>query len=300
MPPLLCVVSLILVACQPAPQAEAPTPSPAPVEQTPPPANPAPADAATPDITTADQLLDELERADAKLRSLVADIKYDRVFEIQGDRQIRVGKVYYQDSGAIVAGVRDRKFGIRFTSLQIGKRLENEVYEVIFDGQWLVERRPAKKEFTKTQIARPGRNFDALRVGQGPFPLPVGQKKADMLARYEAALLPGAQGLEANDEKETPALLEFVKGACQLKLTIRPELKSTEELHEIRLWYKRDAGGAWLPRLARTMNRAGDVSLVQMINVALNESVPTEVLDTTSPKAEDGWNVQVREMTPEK
>lgn len=288
---LSCVLSLLLVACQPAPLA--PTPPAAPAEKSPPVAP------AAPEITTADELLDELEKADKTLRSLIADIKYDRVFEIQGDRQIRIGKVYYQDLGALKDGVRDRKFGIRFTSLQIGKRLENEIYEVIFDGQWFVERRPAKKEFTKTQVARPGSNFDALRVGQGPFPLPVGQKKSDMLARYDATLLPSAEGLTANDEKETPALLDFVKGAYQLKLTVKPELAGSEELQEIRLWYRRGDDGALLPRLARTVNRAGDVSLVQMINVRLNETLPTDVLDTTSPKAEEGWNVQVREMAPD-
>src|SRR4051794_12475411 len=54
-----------------------------------------PAQAAPGEFASADDLLKALERADENLTSLTADIRYDRTFELQGDRQVRTGKLYF-------------------------------------------------------------------------------------------------------------------------------------------------------------------------------------------------------------
>jgi len=46
-------------------------------------------------ISSAEQLLDALQTADRDLVSLKSDVKWDRTFEIQGDQQSRLGKLYY-------------------------------------------------------------------------------------------------------------------------------------------------------------------------------------------------------------
>src|SRR5262245_30412700 len=87
---------------QPAPAQPDPSqPAPQPVEvQTPPieikvrdPKSVPGAPAVPGRINTADDLLLALENADADLRSLSADLRYDRTFEIAGDRQVREGKL---------------------------------------------------------------------------------------------------------------------------------------------------------------------------------------------------------------
>lgn len=249
------------------------------------------------EIKTLDDLLNALERADAGMRTLQGGIYYDRVFEIQGDRQIRRGKIYFEDTPAAGDKPRARKFGVRLDSLQVGKRLEPEVKEVIFDGQWLVEILPARKQFSKTQIVPTGESFDPLKVGEGPFPLPIGQKKADMLARYDVTMPPAYEGVISNDdenEEETAELKKFVKEAYQIKLVPKAALLPKEELHEIRLWYTRTETGALLPRMARTVNRAGDISIVKLTGVELNKPLPPGVLETATPGA--GWDVNVREL----
>lgn len=237
----------------------------------------------------ADQLLSALETADASLRTLNAELRYDRSFAIQGDRQVRTGTLYFvTDEPKKVDGKRQRRFAIRFEQLAVGERIEKETKDYIFDGSWLVEREPSRKRFNKRQIVPEGQSFDPLRIGEGPMPIPIGQKKADILKRYDAKLIPAEDGLE--DAKER----KFVNKSYQLLLTPRAELAETDEFLELRLWYRTDSDGMLLPRMARTKNRSGDESLVQLINVKVNDQrgVPDGLFSTEAPKS--GWDVTVQ------
>ena len=76
------------------------------------------------EIKTADELLTRLETADMDIKSLEADMLYDRVFGLVGDRQIRKGKLYYVDTKAKDADGKpvpgSRKFAIPPT--RMGRR----------------------------------------------------------------------------------------------------------------------------------------------------------------------------------
>lgn len=307
---MLGSVFLMLVALCGLPQPASPVTPPAPQPATSPAATPAaqhsPSSAPKPEppaldaIKTVDELLAALETADAQLRTLQADIMYDREFAVLGDRQIRQGRLYYQDDGPGAApdAPRSRRFGIRTTTLQVGASIQDEVRDLVFDGRWLIERVPAEKQFIKRRIVADGQKFDPLRLGEGPFPLPIGQKRADILRKYVAKLLPAEQDVTANGETETDTerLKKFVAGSYQLQLTPRPELLESEELRDIRLWYRPStpepgAPATLLPRMARTVNRAQDVMLVQLVNVRLNQPVDATVLDTTPPTGDD-WKIQ--------
>lgn len=238
---------------------------------------------------TADELLTALETADASLRTLNAEIRYDRSFAIQGDRQVRTGTLYFVTDEPKTAGEkRSRRFAIRFEQLAVGERIEKETKDYIFDGSWLVEREPSRKRFNKRQIVPEGQSFDPLRIGEGPMPIPIGQRKADILARYDAKLLPAEDGLE--DAKER----RFVAKSYQLLLTPKPELAESDEFVNIRLWYRADSDGLLLPRMARTENKSGDESLVQLINVKVNDrrSIPDGLFSTEVPRG--GWDVTVQ------
>lgn len=289
----ITVASLVLalqIAQPGAKPPEAKTPStqpPAPAAQ------PAPT---SPRIESAEDLLKLIEDAEGRFKTLTAEVLFDQVKGVDADRRKRFGKIWFED-GRVQTPPGPRRFAVRFDRVQFGSRIQDEVQEYIFDGQWMVERRPAEKQIIKHQVARPGENTDPLRLGEGRFPLPIGQKAAAIRARYTVELLAAESGLEAHEQKELPALQKFVAGTHQLKLVPVAGLIETEELKEIRLWYRTEAGSDGLtnllPRLARTVNRAGDVTIVQMINVVLNEPVPAGVLSTVVP---EGWDAQVREL----
>jgi hypothetical protein len=292
---------------QQAPPAPAPTPAPGPAQ--------APA-AAPGEFATADGLLNALERADENLVSLTAEIQYDRTFELQGDRQLRTGKLYFVSGKSIAAPAGGqppaeppaRKFAVSFKDLLVGTTYREEPKIYIFDGQWLVEKYPKENPplFIKRQVVPPGEKFDPLRIGEGPFPLPIGQKTGEIEARFSVELLPAAAGLEADanadaaDKAVSDNLKAFVAGSTQIKLTPKPQFAPDENFTEIHLWYKRDKAGNLLPRMARTIDKSNNVSIVQLINVAVQRtgeaanqaaSVPTEMLDTQQPVS--GWDVQV-------
>lgn len=242
----------------------------------------------------ADALLSALETADAGLESLRADIRYDRTFDLEGDNQVRVGQMWFD------AGVRSgktagpRRFAVRFDTLIVGRTQRSETRVHVFDGRWYADKVPGERRMSRREVVAPGETFDPLKVGEGPLPIPIGQKKADILKRYDATLLP------ATDSVEDKTLAEFVAGSVQLKLTPRPELKGSDDFREIRIWYRGKSpgemtaadkpGARLLPRMARTVNRSGDVSIVQLINVEINEQAPLDE-SVMSAEPEAGWTV---------
>jgi len=234
-------------------------------------------------------LLEALERAADDIRTLRADIQYDRRFLLQGDRHVRRGTLYFGQREREEGG-RRRVFEVDFSVLYLGERREEDRQVWTFDGRWLVEKRPDKKQFIAREVAPPGADFDPLRLGEGPIPIPIGQEAEAVLSRYEVELLPAQAGL---DPEEDASLVAFVEDAWQLRLLPRSE---EDDFEEIRLWYERDA---LLPRMAMTTNRSGDVSVVQLANVRLNEALPEDVFRITPPAIGSGWDTQIEEYRGE-
>lgn len=262
-----------------------------------------------PEFRTADELLLALERADEGMVSLTGEMVYDRITEIQGDHQVNLGRLYFvtglSRDGKITG---QRRFAIRFDRRIIDDVVRSEESIFIFDGEWLVEKNPGERLYVKRQVVPPGESFDPLRIGEGPMPLPIGQKREDIIGRYNVELLGATDGLsvprsaDAREMSWADGVRRFVQArtAYQLKLVPHPEHAEGEDLVEIRLWYIREGNGQLLPRMARTVSRAGDVSLVRLVDVqvqmageAENPSarVPPAVLDTSEPTSD--WHIQV-------
>lgn len=251
----------------------------------------------------AEELLAALETADLGLDQLQADISYDRTFDLEGERQIRQGTMYFQilhpkagatDKPAEIVARATKRFAVRFDSLVVGRTKRDEVRIHVFDGTVFADKFPADKRMGRRQIVGPGESFDPLKLGEGPLPIPIGQSKDEILRRYEAELLsPDADLTDAT-------LKEFTRDSVQLKLVPREAFKQTDDFKEIRIWYrgkspakmaKGDAPSErLLPRMARTKNRNGDVSIVQLINVKVNGDAKIDA-SIISTDAEPGWQV---------
>ncbi|MEM9167074.1 MAG: hypothetical protein AAGB48_08610 [Planctomycetota bacterium] len=234
---------------------------------------------------TADELLDAIETADGAIERLSADILYTRDFALAGDRQIRSGSLGFisDDDG--------RRFAIVFETLIVGERLEPDGRTFVFDGQWLTERIPAQQLMLRRQVAPPGADFDPLRVGEGPLPLPLGQKKADILARYDAIVPPPTSGLAGRDDEAQLTGFVTDAGAAQLRLVPKPAFMEEDPFDEIRLWYVPTGTGV-LPLMAMTLNKTGDEVVVRLINVKLNADakIDGDAFDDTPPP---GWEIDV-------
>lgn len=250
-------------------------------------------DTPTGEFTDARALLQALEAADDGIETLQAQIQYDRRFLLQGDRHVRRGTLYFAQRAREDGAGTKRVFEVDFDVLYLGDRREEDRQVWTFDGRWLVEKRPDKKQYIAREVAPPGADFDPLRLGEGPIPIPIGQEAAAVLERYHPTLLATAAGL---DEKQDASLIAFAQqGEGSWQLHLRP-LREEDDFEEIRLWYER---GTLLPRMAVTTNRAGDVSVVQLLGVRLNEDLPEGVFRLTPPAPDSGWDVQVEDYRGE-
>lgn len=236
----------------------------------------------------ADALLTALETADAGIETLTSRINYRKFFAIQSDEQERRGTLYFK-SGRDESDLAMRRFAITFNELIVAGRRESREQHYAFDGQWVIEKTPADRQFTKRQVVPPGERFDPLKIGEGPFPVPIGQRKDDILARFDAILVPATQGLS------DPALQSFAthNALIQLVLSPRPGTAEAQEFELIRIWY--EPAGHMLPRIAKTQTPIGDESLVVLLDPAVNEPIAESYFLTQTPPAEEGWHVNISE-----
>lgn len=246
-----------------------------------------------------DELLSALESADQGIETFQTGVMYDRRFVLQGDRHVRLGELIYKveppAEGAASAKPR-RMFSIDFKTLTIDGTRREDRNTWVFDGQWLVERRPAAKQYVARQVARPEDPMDPLGLGESPIPFPIGQKKKAILERYDATMLEAMDGLAASKDADPEEATELaqrrdnVKNTHQLRLVPRANFADEDQFKEIRLWYTR---GEFLPRMARTINRAGDESVVLLINPRVNAALPEGAIDIEPPAPDLGWDVQI-------
>lgn len=251
----------------------------------PPAAQPAGGAEAAP-IQTADDLLLALETADAGLRSLTTDILWAQTFALAGDMQMRWGALSYRVDPPAADGLPPRRaFAIQFSRKQVGERRPApERIDYVFDGEWFLERIHADRQAFKRQVVPPGQRADPLRVGEGPFPIPVGQKREEIVTRFVAELIDPIDGLD-------PRLVPFVEdgaGTYALQLTPHADLVEDTTWRQIRIWYDKDT---LEPRLAWTINAAEDESYVQLLNIERDVRIDETVFSTAVPEA--GWELYV-------
>jgi hypothetical protein len=259
-----------------------------------------------------DRILTELETADRGMRDLRAGIVYDRIDRTLGDRQYRFGDLLFRDrtpegqTGR--AGMRSFVVCFdRYADLDVTRDL-NESWA--FDGRWLIERNDDDKTFRKREITRVGEEVDPLRLGEGPLPIPIGQRKADILERYEVELVDPTDSLEAPadpaDKDEFASYREAVAstGAVQLKLT--PRTEDEDGFDSVRLWYWKspDDPDRWLPLMARAAKtnakgREMDIAFVLMVGVKVNRGVTDEEMTVPEPGPGDGYTVQIDRLPVE-
>jgi len=244
------------------------------------------------EIRTAEDLLAALEDADKGVHTLRAQIVYERYMYMQDESQIRYGSLYFRNERDAADAPPRRAFAITLEHMLVDDVMRLDQKHYIFDGEWLVEKILEEKLFRKMRIARPGERSDPFRVGEKDsmlVPLPVGQEKDAVLARYEAELLPAQSGLESEKDVE---FRKFVADAWQLRLVPREEFAKEDRFTEIRLWYERDT---LMPMMSRAVHREGDISTVQLVGVKKNDpQFPAAVIHIDPPQ-EEGWIIRIDE-----
>lgn len=246
-------------------------------------------------IVTAEEMLDVLELANTDLVTLRAGIRIGTLKDLQGDLQRRTGMVYYENRKPQPeeAVMPVRRFAVKFTELDNDGVVSKENQTFVFTGRDLIERNDRQKFYSRRCVVKDGDTRDPLRIGEGPVPLPIGQKKADILQRFEVELWEPTRDLVWHVDREQMPVEKFVEGSKQLRMLPKPDANLQGDIVEVRLWYKQSTkgGGEWLPCLAWTKNKAGDTTFVELINVKTNVELDANVMNVDRP-ADNAWVVQ--------
>ena len=229
-----------------------------------------------------DELLEKLERAADDLRDFSANIRYDKWDAVLERTEIRTGKVIYQVDQADGS----KRFAILLERLIVGNRARNQRKHYIFDGSWLVEIDHDAKVFIKRQIVAPDKQFDPLKLGEGPFPLPIGQPKDEVLARFDV------QRIDAPKE----GLLKNLSDVYGLRLTPKPNTPEAEDFQRVDLFYDRQT---LLPTGINVLEVNGDHKTVRLRNLRRNQGVDEDKLSIKTPDPKQGWHIDVRPWRPQ-
>ncbi len=195
-------------------------------------------------------ILDQLEQAGGKYPALTSDLRYEIRDRMTGDTELRTGQVKYRDA-------RDGEptmFYIRFDTLKQGDGpAMKDLVEYGFDGQYLSIKKHRLKQLTRYQVAVEGQTVNPVRLGQGPFPVPFGQKTEDVLKLFEAT----TRAPTARDPKNTD----------YLRLVPLDTQKDNVNFEVLELWVDREAH---LPVKARSRDRARKLTTVEFADTRTN------------------------------
>jgi Flp pilus assembly protein TadD len=128
--------------------------------------------------------LDALEKSGAQTRDFSAGVTIERVDALSDDREVRRGRVVVDG----LPGPSRRISVLMQEHIDGSGRGSADSRLFLFEGGWLLEFDTPRKRLTRRQLVRPGESVDPLRVGEGPFPVPLGQPRADVEREFEVTL----------------------------------------------------------------------------------------------------------------
>ncbi|HEV8378720.1 MAG TPA: hypothetical protein VGP99_07705, partial [Tepidisphaeraceae bacterium] len=116
-----------------------------------------------------EEILDALHARGQGLKDFTADVSLAETDALSGETTTMTGKVWYQARGEGNARMRilfDKKlFGDK---PQAGAKVEYAL-----DKGWLTDRDYKRKVEIQRQVLKPGEKINLLKLGEGPFPLPI-------------------------------------------------------------------------------------------------------------------------------
>lgn len=142
------------------------------------------AEALKPD-SSIDSALDVLHDDGVGLQDFTAKVKMTEEDAAAGDATTRSGMVYYQkksDGQARIHVLFDTKTSAGATS-------DEKIEYLLADG-WLTDRDYTRKTEIVRQVLKPGDKIDLLKLGEGPFPLPIGQSKEEVHKQFDVTIPP--------------------------------------------------------------------------------------------------------------
>ena len=221
--------------------------------------------------SSVDQILDALDARGRNLKAFVADVSLTEGDASLANEVTRTGRASYQDLGDGSARLR-----VTFDQRDDGRRIFEEKIEYLLEGGWLTDRDYRKKIEVRRQVLREGEKIDLLKLGEGPFPLPIGQKKEAVYEQFDVEKVAPA--------KDDPA------GTIHVRLTPKPGGQFARKFDEIDVWVDTKTN---MPARIDTV-QGETVRTTVLKNFTANPEPALTDADFALPKIQDGeWDLHL-------
>ena len=249
-------------------------------------------EAAAQPASAAHALLDRIAAADKDLQAITANIRKTKEEKVLRRKEIHLGRlIYLVDRPEPESETLIRKFAILFDKRYhgSGSRLREDVRDdhFVFDGRWFADINHAEKQFIKTEIAPPGEHRDPLKLGEGPFPLPIGQDSAEVLARFVVT--------DAAIPEEGPLSTLPRENVQGLHLVPKPNTAIAEDHASFDIYYDLTLN---LPIGVAIVNTNGNREWVTLTNVKRNPELTAEDQERLSIEtpSDPSWRIDIRAL----
>ena len=224
--------------------------------------------------STVDQILDALDARGRDLKSFTADVSLTEGDAALANEVTRRGKVIYQDGNEKKGRPRLR---VTFTERDTGRRVFAEKVEYLLEDGWLTDRNYEKKVEVRRQVLKPDEKVDLLKLGEGPFPLPIGQKKEAVHEQFDVKKISPAKS-----NPPEPA------GSVHVQLTPKPGTQLARRFDVIDVWVDPKTN---MP--ARIDTAQGEtLRTTELTNFAPNPEPALKDADFTLPAIDKGtWDL---------
>ena len=197
------------------------------------------------------EALDALYDSGHALQSLAADVSLENVStDGLGDKTIKTGDFVLQRKPD-----GDSRARVSFLKTKSGSKIFSQRHDYLLDGTDLVDRDEESKKQVTRQIRKPGEKVDFFKLGEGPFPLPIGQPRDEVLANFDVK----------EEKSDDPSVLAVVT------LTPKPKTPMADNFKWIRVAVDRTTK---LPSVITTRSaNAPERNTVTLTNVRVNGEV---------------------------
>ena len=227
-----------------------------------------------------DQILSRLENRE--VHDLRADVSWKLMYliDLDEDAIVKQGRIWYQQQKPVA------KFLVHFDRKITSNRAHKLDERHMFDGRWYVELKSETKTVTRREVRRVGDLENPYKLGEGPFPLPFGQKKADILKVFDVTLIPSAETDPPNSD--------------HLKLIPNKDSQTGRDYKHVEVWIAREGPRHGLPIKVQTAKKAPTGRLDSFItitfeDVRLNEGFSGGIFDIKTPA---GYHEETETLEP--
>jgi len=234
---------------------------------------------------TPEAMLGALEKAGDTISTFRANVIYDRVDAVSENRERRTGEIVL----AQIAGqLKSRTLAIMFDQLiDASGHATTERQRFVFSGGWLFEFDDQRHQLIARELVAPGEQLDPLRIGEGPIPIPIGQKKEQVCQRFEVKF--------AGQPAEP--LLKRLENIQGLALHPKKNAGVDADLGDICVWYDLTT---LMPVAVKATTKGGDEKILLLTKIEVNKALDdsaTALLATEPPASTSNgaaWRKDVR------